>query len=165
MPHRMALSCHAVAHAHDHKKHMKQVQVLTVFLLIAIATVLAYAQTTQPVKTSPRGGEMTHAQFTRELEHFLNQLSAEDRFSGTILIAKDSTPLFRKAYGLASKGYNIPNRIDTKFNLGSMNKMFTGVAMVQLAEQGKLSLDDTVGKHLPDYPNKEDDNLWLVLNG
>ena len=49
----------------------------------------------------------------------------------------------------------MPNKINTKFNLGSMNKMFTGVAIVQLAQQRKLSFDDLVGKHLSDYPNKE----------
>src|SRR5262249_38682917 len=48
-----------------------------------------------------------------------------------------------------------PNRIDTKFNLGSMNKMFTAVAIAQLAEQGKLDFSDTISKHWPDYPNKE----------
>src|ERR1041385_8426676 len=55
----------------------------------------------------------------------------------------------------SAKAYNAPNRIDTKFNLGSMNKMFTAVAVAQLVEQGKLSFEDTVGKILPDYPNKE----------
>ena len=60
-----------------------------------------------------------------------------------------------KAYGLANKDTNTPNKIDTKFNIGSMNKMFTGVAIAQLAERGKLSFNDTVGKLLPDYPNKE----------
>ncbi|MHC4991541.1 MAG: serine hydrolase, partial [Planctomycetota bacterium] len=46
-------------------------------------------------------------------------------------------------------------RTDTKFNIGSMNKMFTGVAICQLAEQGRLSFDDPIIKHLPDYPNRE----------
>lgn len=71
-----------------------------------------------------------------------------------MLVAKDGMPILKKAYGLASRAYNVPNRIDTKFNLGSMNKMFTAVAIAQLAEQGKLSFDDTISKHLPDYPNK-----------
>jgi CubicO group peptidase (beta-lactamase class C family) len=49
----------------------------------------------------------------------------------------------------------MPNRLDTKFNLGSINKIFTQIAIQQLVEQSKLSLDDTLGKHLPDYPNKQ----------
>jgi CubicO group peptidase (beta-lactamase class C family) len=49
----------------------------------------------------------------------------------------------------------VPNRLDTKFNLGSMNKMFTAVVIAQLAEEGKLAFGDPIGKHLTDYANKE----------
>jgi len=80
---------------------------------------------------------------------------ANDSVSGVVMIAKDGKPIFQRAVGLASKSYNVPNRVDTKFNLGSINKFFTRVAIFQLIEQGKLSLDDTIGKHLPDYQNKE----------
>ena len=55
---------------------------------------------------------------------------------------------------MANKSNSTANNIDTKFDLGSMNKMFTAVAIAQLAERGKLSFTDTVGKLLPDYPNK-----------
>jgi CubicO group peptidase (beta-lactamase class C family) len=70
------------------------------------------------------------------------------------LLAKDGQPQFKRAYGLASVTFQVPNKVDTKFNLASMGKMFTGVAVAQLAQQSKLSFDDLVGKHLPDHPNK-----------
>src|SRR6185295_14865677 len=57
-------------------------------------------------------------------------------------------------YGMTNTTGNIPNRLDTAFSLGSMNKMFTAVAIAQLAEQGRLSFGDFISKHLPDYPNK-----------
>ena len=88
------------------------------------------------------------------LTPYLDQLVKEDRFSGVVLIAKDGKPIFQKAYGLANKEANIPNTMETRFNLGSMNKMFTAVAIAQLAEKGKLSFTDTISKHVPDYPNK-----------
>ena len=91
----------------------------------------------------------------KELEAFLEETAARDAFSGAVLVAKNGKPIFTKAYGLANKNSNTPNRIDTKFDLGSMNKMFTAVAVAQLVERGKLSFSDTVGKVLPDYPNKE----------
>ncbi len=98
--------------------------------------------------------KLSEAEMLSELESYLEKQSAADQFSGAVLIAKDGRPIFKKAYGLADKSAKAPNRTDTKFNLGSMNKMFTAVAIAQLAEQGRLSFDDKVGKHLPDYPNK-----------
>src|SRR5262249_39653090 len=70
-------------------------------------------------------------------------------------IARRDKTVFAQAYGLASRAWDQPNRLDTKFNLGSMNKMFTSIAIAQLVEQGKVALDDPIGKHLPDYPNRE----------
>jgi CubicO group peptidase (beta-lactamase class C family) len=90
-----------------------------------------------------------------ELEAFVKKLAAEDAFSGTVLLAKDGQVLYKGAFGVANKDYNVPNKIDTKFNLGSMNKMFTSVAIAQLVEKGKLSFDDPLAKFVPDFPNAE----------
>lgn len=55
----------------------------------------------------------------------------------------------------ADRDHDVPNHMDTKFNLGSMNKMFTAVAVLQLVEQGKLTLDDRIIDHLVYYPNQD----------
>jgi len=86
---------------------------------------------------------------------FLEKLHSQDKFSGAVLIAKDSIPIFKKAYGYANRSFNVPNQIDTKFNLGSMNKMFTAVAILQLVEKGTLILDGKIIDFVPDYPNKD----------
>jgi len=100
-------------------------------------------------------GDLTEEQIIDFLDRYLDNLVSKDRFSGTVLIAKDGKPVYTRAFGLASKRYNIPNQLDTKFNLGSMNKMFTGVAIMQLVEQERVSLNDLVGKYLPDLPRSE----------
>lgn len=87
-----------------------------------------------------------------EIDAFISGLVAEDKFSGAVLVAKDGNSIFKQAYGLANREFNIPNQESTKFNVASMGKMFTGVAVAQLAEQGRLSFDDLMSKHLPDYP-------------
>lgn len=107
-----------------------------------------------PVSAAPET-----AMLVAELEVFLHRPVADNMFSGAVLVAKDGDPIFRKAYGLASKRFNVPNRVDTKFNVGSLNKMFTAVAITQLAEQGKLSLNDPVSKHLRDYPSEVADKV------
>jgi CubicO group peptidase (beta-lactamase class C family) len=82
-------------------------------------------------------------------------LAREDRFSGTALVAHRGEVIFTSAHGLASKRYNAPNSMNTRFDLGSINKAFTKIAVGQLHQQGKLSLDDWIVDHLPDYPNRE----------
>lgn len=82
------------------------------------------------------------------LGDYLDRLVTADAFSGIVLVARAGEPIFQRAYGEASKSYAVPNRIDTKFNLGSMNKMFTAVSIAQLVEAGALSYDDPIGKWL-----------------
>ncbi|HKQ77625.1 MAG TPA: serine hydrolase [Blastocatellia bacterium] len=107
------------------------------------------------ISPEPSKETLSEAGIMEHLNAMLDKRVAEDSFSGVVMVARDGKPIFQRAVGLASKSYNVPNRIDTKFNLGSINKFFTRIAITQLIEQGKLSLDDAIGKHLPDYPNKE----------
>ena len=95
------------------------------------------------------------AALAEEIDRKLNDLARKDEFSGTALIAKHGKPIWQKAYGMQDREKKIPVELDTKFRLGSMNKMFTAVAIAQLVEAGKLKLDDTLGTLLPDYPNKD----------
>jgi D-alanyl-D-alanine carboxypeptidase len=81
--------------------------------------------------------------------------AAADRFSGTVLVAKDGKAVFAEAYGLADREKKIPNTLDTRFRIGSMNKMFTAVSVLQLVQAGEINLTDPLGKYLPDYPNKD----------
>jgi len=87
-----------------------------------------------------------------DLDRMISAKTEAGEFSGVVLVAREGEPLFHKAYGLASKRYNVPNRTDTRFNLGSINKSFTAVAVLQLMEQGKLELDDPIGKYLDVFP-------------
>ena len=107
-----------------------------------------------PAVAAP-AGKLSDDQLARALGDQLDRLAKADEFSGVVLLARGGTPVFARAYGEANKERHIPNRLDTKFSLASMGKMFTAVAVAQLVERGKLSYDDTVGKHLPDYPNTD----------
>jgi D-alanyl-D-alanine carboxypeptidase len=78
-----------------------------------------------------------------------------DRFSGTVMVTKNGKPIFSGAYGLADRDRKLKNDLGTQFRIGSMNKMFTAVATMQLVQNGKLKLDGTVGEYLSDYPNKD----------
>ena len=88
-----------------------------------------------------------------ELDTFVKELVNKDKFSGAILLSKVDKILYKAAFGLASKRFNIPNNQQTKFNLASMNKMFTAIAIMQLVESKKLSLTDKLSSFV--------DETWL----
>ncbi len=90
----------------------------------------------------------------QKLTEIANYLDSLEGFSGAVLIAKDDRVLFKKAYGFAHLGHKVKNNTSTRFSYASIGKSFTAVAIFQLIQSGKLSLDDPIGKFLPDYPNK-----------
>src|SRR6476660_842736 len=83
----------------------------------------------------------------------IDKAAANGKFSGVWLWAKNGKAITSGARGKADRETGIDNTLNTQFRIGSMNKMFTAVATLQLVECGKLSLDDTLGKILSDYPN------------
>jgi len=89
------------------------------------------------------------------LKSFIEEQVKADKFSGSVLIVKDGQPILELAAGIANKDKQIPNGMETKFNLGSANKMFTAVAVAQLVEKGLFDFNDPVGKLLSDYPNQQ----------
>ena len=97
--------------------------------------------------------DMPAAEMTRILDEHLTPLVAADAFAGVVLIARDGRPVVQRAYGVADRARGVPIATDLRFNIGSINKVFTKVAIGQLIAAGKLSLTDTVGALLPDYPD------------
>lgn len=105
--------------------------------------------------TAAIAAEASDAAVAHALGGLLLTMCENDGFSGTVMVAREGKPLFSHACGFANRADRVPMRIETKLNLGSMNKMFTAVAVAQLVEAGKLAFDDPVGKHLPDYPERD----------
>jgi D-alanyl-D-alanine carboxypeptidase len=79
---------------------------------------------------------------------------AAGRFAGAVIVAKNGKPVFSQASGLADREKKVANQLGTQFRIGSMNKMFTAVATLQLVQAGKIKLTDPLGKYMPDYANK-----------
>ncbi|MEY2482841.1 MAG: hypothetical protein QOK24_1369 [Verrucomicrobiota bacterium] len=84
-----------------------------------------------------------------------DDLAASGRFSGSILLAVEGKLLLNDAWGEANRQTRVPNTSDTSYDVGSIGKQFTQIAILQLAEAGKVSLDETFGKYLTTYPNSE----------
>jgi D-alanyl-D-alanine carboxypeptidase len=102
--------------------------------------------------TPPINAAMTGAEIDQKLTAFFTKLVGEEVFSGVALVARNGVPVHLKAYGMANREKKIANDIRTRFNIGSINKTFTQVAIRQLVDAGRLSMTDTLGKFFPDYP-------------
>jgi len=100
----------------------------------------------------------------QELDKYAQAEASIKGFSGTVLVMKQNKVVLRKAYGLADREWNIPNTPDTKFRIGSITKQFTAACILQLAEQGKLGLDDKLSKYIPDFPKGDSVTIHMLLN-
>jgi len=88
-------------------------------------------------------------QIVKKIDDIIQPLVKTNNYSGTALVSKDGNILYHKAFGKMSREYGIDNREDTKFFLASVSMIFTAIAVLQLQEQGKLSIDDSLAKYFP----------------
>lgn len=96
----------------------------------------------------------------KDLEVLLDSTDLSDNYNGSILIADGEKILFQEAYGI-NESNKESNNVNTKYDIASMGKMFTAVAILQLVEQKQISLEKTIGELLPDYPNDEARNITV----
>lgn len=85
-------------------------------------------------------------------------------YHGVVLVAQKGKIIFEKAYGFSNYQTEVANRTDTIFELGSITKQFTAAAIIQLKEQGLLTLDDPLSLYIPEYPNAETITIRQLLN-
>lgn len=98
---------------------------------------------------------LSHSVFAAELDDvraYLDAAYSPDRPGASVVIAKDGEIIHESGYGLANVEHGIANTPDTIFRIGSVTKQFTGAAIMLLQQRGELSVDDPIGKYLPEYP-------------
>lgn len=96
-----------------------------------------------------------------EVDQYLSRIAAADQFSGTVLVARDGHSVLSRSFGYADKKKGLRNRADTIFCLGSVTKLFTSIAVAQLAQAGALTLIDTIGRHLTGFAANVADRVTL----
>jgi CubicO group peptidase (beta-lactamase class C family) len=117
-----------------------------------VTTHAAAARSAAPPKDLRPGGE---------LDQLIARLAAEDKFSGTVLLAHRGRPVLVRSYGLANKDRTVPNGPGTVFNLASITKSFTAVAVAQLVQQGRIHFHGTVGSYLDGFPAEIADGVTV----
>jgi len=114
--------------------------------------------TAQPTTPGPAGNRqpaISQPELVKRLTTTVDSLAKIGEFSGVVLLAKNGAPVYQVAKGYADRERKIPNNLQTAFNLGSINKVFTQIAILQLQAAGKLDLDSTLATYWPDYPNQD----------
>lgn len=118
-------------------------------LIILFAALLAVWRAPGPVSTPATGS----AELKAAIDSFLDRRIATDSFSGAVLVARNGRIAYQRAAGIADRQSGAPMTLDTRLQIASTTKLFTQIAIRQLEQAGKLSLSDTVGTFLPNYPN------------
>jgi D-alanyl-D-alanine carboxypeptidase len=102
-----------------------------------------------------RPSPIPQTELIQRLTTSLDSFAKAGQFSGVAVLARNGAPVFQRAYGMADRERHVANNSETAFNLGSINKIFTQIAILQLRAAGKLDLDSTLATYWPDYPNKD----------
>ncbi|RYU96779.1 serine hydrolase domain-containing protein [Emticicia agri] len=113
---------------------MKKLFIITVIYFTAFANTQAQSTTNQ------------------KLDSLFTQITKNGDFNGGILVADKGKIIYQKGLGYADFANKIPNEADSRFNLASISKTFTSVAILQLKEKKKLKLEDAFVKYFPDFP-------------
>ena len=114
----------------------------SLLLVIASLTSTGRAQETPPARCGVEG-----------VDAIVQQLMAKRHIPGvSVAVVKDGKVVMAKGYGLASVELGVPATADTVYQLASVTKTFTATAVMMLAREGKLSLDDKITERLPDLP-------------
>jgi D-alanyl-D-alanine carboxypeptidase len=124
-------------------------------IVAALSLLVCAACGTAPGEPIVSGAAESDSAFVAALRARLAAATQAGEFSGAVLVARDGETLFEGAYGLADRERGVPNTPLTQFRVGSMNKMLTAVAALQLVQAGTLRVDAPLGTYLPGYPNAD----------
>jgi CubicO group peptidase (beta-lactamase class C family) len=97
---------------------------------------------------------LTESSAVRAIRAEAASRGARGKFSGALLVARGNQVLVRSAYGFANRDTRLENRADTRFRIASVTEMFTAVAVLRLVQDGKVRLDDPIGKYVPEIAGK-----------
>jgi CubicO group peptidase (beta-lactamase class C family) len=106
----------------------------------------------RPPYADARVPVLAGASLVRHIEDYLKRLAGADLFSGVVLVVHHGKPVITATHGFADQGRRAAFKLDTPFDIASIGKLFTAVAIGQLAERGALRLTDTIGKYVPELP-------------
>lgn len=116
-------------------------------------------QSEEKKPTLPKGYHEVGSDKVAALDKLCQATADTGLFSGAVLVADKGKVIYKKAFGMANREWNIPNTTDSKFRLASVSKQFGSMVMMQLIQEGKVNLDDKITDHLTYYRKDTGDKV------
>ncbi|WP_255402245.1 serine hydrolase [Tenacibaculum sp. SG-28] len=112
---------------------------------------------------------VSYLSFSQNLENKIDAIITTkfknpNKPGGVFMVSKNGRAIYAKAFGMANLELSEKMTTENVFQIGSMTKQFTAVAILILEERGKLSLQDPISKFIPDYPNGNSIKIYQLLN-
>lgn len=95
------------------------------------------------------------------IEATVKDFAREHRFSGSILVAKGNSVIYKKGVGYANHTFGIANTADHVFLVGSISKQFASMIILQLIDEGKIKFEDPIGKWFPKFPKYKVEKITI----
>lgn len=111
------------------------------------------------ISGTARSGELS-----QEIGHLMETYMEQDLFSGVVLVGEGEEIRYERTFGKANKDFNVDNTPETKFNIASIGKTLTAVAIMRLVEQEKIALDDSITQYIPDWPHEQIPQIRHLLS-
>lgn len=102
--------------------------------------------------------------YPKLLDKYMQAQAELNEFTGSVLVAHRGKVIYEKAFGFADRELNVPNTIQTKFQIASVTKQFTAASILKLVEEGKLKLDDKLSRFYPDFPKADSISIHMLLS-
>lgn len=125
---------------------------LTLFTVLIAGSIPVFAEGAANQASTSKSAQVQAPEDIARMEQVIQSYVSGHQFMGSVLVARNGSVMLSKGYGSANLEWGIPNSPTTKFRLGSLTKQFTAAAILLLEERGKLSVNDTVKKCIPDAP-------------
>ena len=131
-----------------------------VLIVLSLCLIGAYAAGSS---RQPAQGSASDFELAARIRAYLAPFAESGNLSGVVLVARHGRVLMRESYGMANYELSVPNSPRTRFHIASVSKAFTAAAILQLLEEGRLSVSDRVSRFIPDFPRGKDITLDNLL--
>jgi len=128
---------------------MKKIILLASINFFLLSTQLTYSQSNTVAISNGKTTSLEEI-----IDNYFNSFPTHEPFSGVVLVAKGDNIVFHKGYNFANREFGILNSPETRFQIGSITKAFTGILVVKMVELGLLDLNKTISDYLPYYPKE-----------